>query len=107
MAELSALAAVPAALAAAPEIRREALALLADWRALLTKHVGVSRQGVRKLLDRERFVFSPKGRGSDRWYELSVKPTLERFFEAVPNLKKRWRPQRDSNPCFSLERATS
>lgn len=52
------------------------------------KHVAVSRQALRKLLDRERFVFYPKGRGDNRWYELAVKPSLERFFGAVPTLKK-------------------
>ena len=56
--------------------------------AELAKHVGVSRQGLRKLLDRERFVFRTKGGGAARHYELAVKPTLDRFFAAVPTLKK-------------------
>jgi hypothetical protein len=43
---------------------------------------------LRKLLDRERFVFYPMAKGKARWYDLGVTPTLERFFGAVPMLKK-------------------
>jgi hypothetical protein len=75
--------------AAAPEIRAEALRLLDDWRGLLGKHVGTSRQLLRKLLDRDtRFVFYPMAEGDERWYELGVVPTLDRFLGAVPSLKK-------------------
>lgn len=56
----------PTVRAAAPEIRRAALRLLDDWRGLLGKHVATSRQLLRKLLDRERFVFYPKGKGNAR-----------------------------------------
>ena len=88
LAELKALEVGPMVLAAAPKIRSEALRQLDDWRGLLGQHVATSRQLLRKLLDRERFVFYPKGRGNNRWYELGVTPTLERFFNAVPMLKK-------------------
>jgi hypothetical protein len=54
--------------------------LLEDWRGLLAKHVGVARQGLRKLLDRERFVFDVRGSGEARYYELAVTPSLEKFF---------------------------
>jgi hypothetical protein len=74
--------------ASATAIRTEALKLLGEWRDLLTKHVAVSRQAIRKLLLGERFIFQQRQRGSDRWYELSVTPTLEKFFGAVPTLKK-------------------
>lgn len=87
-AEVAALDAGPAVRAAAGDIRQEALALLADWRALLGKHVATSRQLVRKLLDRERFVFYPQSSGAERWYELGVTATLDRFFGSVPALKK-------------------
>ena len=50
--------------------------------------MGTSRQLLRKLLDRERFVFYPMGRGKARWYDLGVTPALDRFFGAVPMLKK-------------------
>ncbi|MCZ6918505.1 MAG: recombinase family protein, partial [Gemmatimonadetes bacterium] len=87
-AELAALEAGPQLRKAEDEIRRDALRLLEDWRGLLGKHVGTSRQLLRKLLDRERFVFYPMARGTARWYDLGVTPTLERFFGAVPQLKK-------------------
>ena len=58
---LAALDAGPAVRAAAPEIRREAM--------------------------RERFVFYPKAKGRERWYDLGVTPTLDRFFGAIPQLK--------------------
>jgi site-specific DNA recombinase len=87
--ELTALAAGPAVRAAAPEIRREALALLDDWRGLLGKHVTTTRQLLRKLLDRDsRFVFYPVTDLGERWYELGVTPSLDRFLGAVPSLKK-------------------
>lgn len=86
--ELKALEAGPTLRAAGVEIRSEALRLLADWRGLLGKHVATSRQLLRKLLDRERFVFYPQGKGAARWYDLGVTPTLDRFFAAVPMLKK-------------------
>jgi hypothetical protein len=65
--------------------------LLDDWRGLLGRHVvATTRQLLRKVLDRQRFVFYPKGRGADRWYDLGVTPTptLDRFLAAVPMLKK-------------------
>jgi hypothetical protein len=85
--ELAALDAAPAARAAEPAIRAEALRLLDDWKGLLAKHVAVS-QGLRKLLDRERFVFDVRGKGDARYYELAVRPTLERFFAGISGLKK-------------------
>ena len=108
-AELAALDAEPAVLAAAPEIRHEALRLLEDWRGLLGKHVATTRQLLRKVLDRERFVFYPQRQGAERWYDLGVTPTLDRFFfAAVPMLKKAGTsPTGIRNPCFGLERATS
>ena len=43
---------------------------------------------LRKVLDRERFVFYPKAEGEERWYEVGVTPTLDRFFGALPMLKE-------------------
>ena len=59
---------------------------------LVAKRVTVSRQALRKLLDRDRFVFYPKGRGNDRWCELAVSDA-GRSFGTLPALKKRWRPR--------------
>jgi DNA invertase Pin-like site-specific DNA recombinase len=87
-AELAALDEGPQLRKTAASIRADALALLDGWRALLGRHVGTSRQLLRKVLDRERFVFYPMGSGRARWYDLGVTPTLDRFFGAVPALKK-------------------
>ena len=99
-AELSALDAGPAVLAAAPEVRREALRLLDDWRGLLGKHVATTRQLLRKVLDRQRFVFYPMGKGASRWYDLGVTPTLDRFFAGVPMLKKAGMSPTGFEPVF-------
>lgn len=55
--QVKALDSEPAIRAAAPQIRQQAIQLLSEWRGLLGKHVTTSRQLLRKLLDRERFVF--------------------------------------------------
>jgi hypothetical protein len=70
------------------QIRQQALRLLAEWRGLLGKHVATSRQQLRKLLDRERFVFYPMKKGATRWYEIGVTPSLEKFFAGLPGLRK-------------------
>jgi site-specific DNA recombinase len=98
--ELAALDCAPEVIAAAPEIRREALQLLTEWRGLLAKHIAVSRQAVRKLLDRERFVFYPMGSGRDRWYEIGVAPSLGRFFGSLSTLKKALASPTGFEPVF-------
>jgi hypothetical protein len=95
VADLAALDATVDVVGAAPEIQREAQELLKEWRGLLAKHIAVSRQALRKLLDRGRFTFYPMGEGENRWYELGVTPSLDRFFCSLPALKKPSRPQRD------------
>jgi hypothetical protein len=64
-AELSAVDAGPAVVAAADSLRRDALTLLDDWKGLLGQQIGTSRQLLPKLLGPERFVFHP-GRGVRR-----------------------------------------
>jgi hypothetical protein len=65
------------------------MALLKGWRELLlTRQVPVSRSLLRKLLDQSRFVFYPKADDRERWYELGVTPSLQKFFEAVPAFSK-------------------
>lgn len=71
------------------KIRDDAMALLKGWRELLlTRQVPVSRSLLRKLLDQSRFVFYPKADDRERWYELGVTPSLQKFFEAVPAFSK-------------------
>ena len=48
----------------------------------------LAARGLRKLLDRERFVFSPKAGTAGRWYEVSARPSLDRFLAAIEPLKK-------------------
>ena len=99
-AELAALDAGPQLRKAQDEIRRDALRLLEDCRELLGRHVGTSRQLLRKLLDRERFVFYPMAQGKARWYDLGVTSTLDRFFGAVPQLEKAVASPRGSERFF-------
>jgi hypothetical protein len=72
-----------------PQIREEALRLLAEWRGLLLKNqVSISRQLMRKLLGPSRFTFyAQNGNGRHPHYEIGITPTLEKFFEAVPSFK--------------------
>jgi hypothetical protein len=60
-----------------------------DWRGLLGRNVATSRQLLRKLLDRDtRFVFYPMADAGERWYELGVTPSMDKFPGAGPTLKK-------------------
>ena len=43
---------------------------------------------MRKLLGESRFVFYSNAHGRERWYELGVTPSLQKFFEAVPSFGK-------------------
>jgi hypothetical protein len=66
-AELAALTAGPAVRSSRPEIRAAALRLLDEWRGLLGRHVGTSRQMLRKLLNADaRFVFYPRSENGER-----------------------------------------
>jgi hypothetical protein len=94
LAQIKGLDASPAVVAAEADIRRDARALLADWRALLRQHLPIARQAVRKLLGPSRFVFYPSGRGNRRVYELGVAADLTKFLGAIPSLKKAASP-----PC--------
>jgi site-specific DNA recombinase len=86
--ELKAFAAGPVLRESAPEIRREALRLLDDWRALLTRNTATSRQMLAKLLNGGRFTFKPQGKGDARYYELRAQPSLAKFIGSLSALKK-------------------
>ena len=73
-----------------------------EWKALLRKHAPIARQMVRKLVE-GRIVFTPD-RETGR-YRFTLPGTMGNFSGLVHH--SGWRPQRDSNPCFGLERATS
>ena len=84
-------------------IERDLRGRMKDWRALLLRQKKVSRQIVTKLLD-DRLVFTPQP--DDRSYEFTGKAKLGKLMRGIV-LPQVWRPQRDSNPCLSLERAVS
>ncbi len=78
-------------------------ARVTDWRALLNRQVSIARQIVVKLLGGHRLVFTPR---EDRAYEFTGRVSFGLLLEGIV-LPQVWRPQRDSNPCLGLERATS
>ena len=82
-ADLAALDAGPALREKADEIMAAARLAHDDWRGLLGRNVATRRQLLRKLLNRERFVSSPKTGRTGRWYELSARPSLDRFLGAI------------------------
>jgi hypothetical protein len=95
----------------APQLR----ARLDDWRSLLTRHVGVARQILKKLIP-ERLVFTPHVEGDARSYTFAGMGRLDQLLQglvALPTVgsgrvtaerdtvvRQGWWPQRDSNPCF-------
>ena len=81
-------------------------AKLADWRGLLTRNVAEGRAVLRALLIGP-LRFTPIEDGSRRGYAFTGTIALDRLLSGVVELPTMWRPRRDSNPCFSLERATS
>ncbi len=82
-----------------PRLTTELQAKLADWRGLLARRIPQARQIVKTLLC-GHLTFTPT---PDRGWEFTGLGSFSKFLP----LQVRWRPQRDSNPCFGLERATS
>ena len=72
------------------------------WRALLTKRVEDGRRLLREVLAGP-LRFTPEGRS----YRFEGEVSFGRSCQGSPRLQPLIRPQRDSNPRFSLERATS
>jgi hypothetical protein len=102
-----------------------------EWRAVLRRQAVLARQLVRKLVV-GRLVVTPETRHEQPGYRVKGRGTVEPLVSVllrtpgVPGrdttacapgsansfdnggvVHKVWRPQRDSNPCFGLERATS
>ena len=84
-------------------IERDLHARAKDWRALLRRQASISRQIVTKLLGDNRLVFTPQ---TDRSWQFTGLASIGKLLQRIV-LPWVWRPQRDSNPCFGLERATS
>jgi site-specific DNA recombinase len=78
---------------------------LTDWQGLLQRQPAETRQILRRLLV-GRLVFTPKQDETGRYYEFAGQGSISELISGVV-LPKGWWPQRDSNPCFSLERAVS
>jgi hypothetical protein len=81
------------------DVMREALT---DWQGLLRQETGPARQALRALLA-GRLAFTP----GDGCYTFEGEGTITPVLAGVVGLQKVAWPQRDSNPCFSLERAVS
>ena len=79
-------------------------ARLHDWQAVLRGAIPEARALIRLLIV-NRLTMEPTERGYRFSGEGSVRPILEGVVPATARLK--WRPHRDSNPGFSLERAAS
>ena len=73
------------------------------------RHLVQARQMVRTLLVR-RITFTPTPTAAGERYAFSAQCSIGQLPSSTLALEKhpqRWWPQRDSNPCFSLERAVS
>ncbi len=97
--------------APAPMIDRSALerrlhTKLADWRGLLTRDLAAGRDVLRLLLAGP-IRFTPVNEERRRGYRFEGALALDRLLSGVVDLPHVVRPQRDSNPRFSLERAAS
>jgi hypothetical protein len=71
---------------------------------MLKRQTPLARQMVMRLLD-GRIAWTP--RREEGLYEFAGKAKLEKLLAGLVDLREGVRPQRDSNPCLSLERATS
>ena len=108
--ELDGINAAPAAPFDRGQLAREAHARLVDWQGLLRANTKEARRVLATLLD-GRLTFTPKREGRRQFYEFTVSHGDDsgnsRSDFGGDSHHKVWRPQRDSNPCFGLERATS
>ena len=87
-------------------LESDLLGRLEDWRALLRSEVQEARPILRLLLP-DRITFEPTEIDGVRGCRYSGVFRLGALFDGLISGQERWRPQRDSNPCLSLERARS
>ncbi len=106
----------------ATRLRKDLRRRMDDWRALLVRQTPQAREILRKLID-GRLVFT--AHPDEQVYRFKGTATLGHLLAGLvvvgdggePDDRNGnghrsasplvWRPQRDSNPCFGLERATS
>ena len=86
---------------------RQARQLLADWRAVLVRRPQEARLVLRELLAGEPIRFTPIEESTRRGYRFEGSAVIGGLLEGVVVTNGNWRPHRDSNPGFSLERAAS
>jgi hypothetical protein len=98
---------------ASGEVEVKLTAILKDWQDIRTKSVAQQRQLLRKLVP-DRIAVTPHVRGDRKWVDwhgsMELAPIVSGITPALGDalsMDGRWWPQRDSNPCFSLERAVS
>jgi hypothetical protein len=93
------------AMQVSPTLLREKLkAVLHDWQATLSRHAPETRLVMPRLIE-GRLELTPRADERGEFYEFQGMGTIEPVLAGI--LPQTWRPQRDSNPCFSLERAAS
>ena len=90
----------------AKRLERELMAELHDWRGLLAEDVSAARPVLQRLLV-GRLAFRPLKAGLHTPCEFRGMASIGGLLTGMVGVQNEWRPQRDSNPCFSLERATS
>jgi hypothetical protein len=94
------------------EVQQRLDTLLIDWRSGLRRNIPQARQMLRLLLAGQ-VVFKEEPRGRQQGFRLTTRGTTGGLItivlqeEVEEPLHKSWRPHRDSNPSFGLERATS
>jgi site-specific DNA recombinase len=89
-------------------MERQAREKLASWRTLATRHPAEGRQLLRELLvDGSPVRLTPIENGRQRGFSFEGIAYVGGLFEGLAFTNGNWRPHRDSNPGFSLERAAS
>ena len=89
-------------------IERAARATPREWRSLLARQAPEARTVLRLLFEDRKIAFTPVATG-EREFEFAGDAGVGGLIAgAVASCSRgRWRPHRDSNPGFSLERAAS
>jgi site-specific DNA recombinase len=87
---------------------RDARQRLTEWRELLGRHPDQARALLELLLDGTPLRFTPIDEPTRCGFRFEGDLVIGGLLEgAVTHTNGRWRPHRDSNPGFSLERAAS
>jgi site-specific DNA recombinase len=86
---------------------RQARQLFDQWRTVLAHQPQHARTVLRELLAGEPIRFTPIEESTRRGYRFEGSAVIGGLLEGVVVTNGNWRPHRDSNPGFSLERAAS